>query len=192
MTGMDDDERHAHDAALLALIVRRDPRGIEELYDCYGPVAFSLAYRLLSDRGLAEDVVREAFLKIWRQARTYDTRKGTVRAWLLTYVHHSAIDEMRRMRAKRAADGDIDDALPLIGMEDTWLSVVATLDQERIVQALATLPAEQRQVVTLAYFAGLSHSEIAARDALPLGTVKGRMRLALHKLCDALQPAPVQ
>jgi len=140
MTGMDDDERHAHDAALLALIVRRDPRGIEELYDRYGPVAFSLAYQLLRDRGLAEDVVQEAFLKIWRQARTYDTRKGTVRAWLLTCVHHCAIDELRRRRAKRAADGDIDDAPPLVGMEDTWSSVVGTLDRERIVQALATLP----------------------------------------------------
>jgi len=79
MTGMDGDERHTHDAALLAVIVGRDPQGVEELYDRYGHVAFSLAYRVLRDRGLAEDVVQEAFLKVWRQARTYDARRGTVR-----------------------------------------------------------------------------------------------------------------
>lgn len=192
MTGMDGDKRHTHDAALLALIVGRDPQGIEELYDRYGHVAFSLAYRVLRDRGLAEDVVQEAFLKVWRQARTYDARRGTVRTWLLTCVHHSAIDELRRRKAKRAADVAIDEAVPLAGSEDTWAGVAATLDRERLVQALAILPAEQRQVVTLAYFDGLSHSEIAARDAIPLGTVKGRMRLALRKLGDALLPASLR
>jgi len=190
MTDMDGDALHAHDAALLALIAGRDPRGIEELYDRHGPVAFSLAYRVLRDRGLAEDVVQEAFLTVWRQARTYDVRRGTVRTWLLTCVHHRAIDELRRGKAKRAADVAIDEAAPLAGVEDTWAGVAATLDRERIVQALATLPAEQRQVVTLAYFDGLSQSEITARDALPLGTVKGRMRLALRKLGEALQPTP--
>lgn len=88
---MDGDAQRAHDAALLALIAGRDPRGIEELYDRYGHVAFSLAYRVLRDRGLAEDVVQEAFLKVWRQARTYDVRRGTVRVWLLTCVRHRAI-----------------------------------------------------------------------------------------------------
>jgi RNA polymerase sigma-70 factor, ECF subfamily len=174
------------DAAILRQIADRDPRGVELLYDRYGGIAFGLAYRLLGERGSAEDVVQEAFLNVWRQGATYDTRRGTVRTWLLTIVHHRAIDQMRSVRSKMGADTVIDDALPLPAKDDTWTEVVQGLEHERVRQAIATLPPEQRQVVDLAYYGGFTHSEIAQRVGIPLGTVKGRMRLALDKLRDLL------
>lgn len=174
------------DAAILRQIADRDPRGVELLYDRYGGIAFGLAYRLLGERGSAEDVVQEAFLNVWRQGASYDTRRGTVRTWLLTIVHHRAIDQMRSVRSKMGADTVIDDAMPLPAKEDTWAEVAQGLEHERVRQAMATLPPEQRQVVDLAYYGGLTHSEIAQRIGIPLGTVKGRMRLALDKLHDLL------
>ncbi len=174
------------DAAILRQIAGRDPRGVELLYDRYSGVAFALAYRLLGERGSAEDVVQEAFLNVWRQGATYDTRRGTVRTWLLTIVHHRAIDQMRSVRSKAGADTVIDGAMPLPAKEDTWTEVVRGLEHERVRQAMATLPPEQRQVVDLAYYGGFTHTEIAQRVGIPLGTVKGRMRLALDKLRDLL------
>jgi RNA polymerase sigma-70 factor, ECF subfamily len=182
----DDSMDQNTDAAILRQIAGRDPRGVELLYDRYGGVAFALAYRLLGERGSAEDVVQEAFLNVWRQGATYDTRRGTVRTWLLTIVHHRAIDQMRSVRSKMGADTVIDDAMPLPAKEDTWTEVVQGLEHEWIRQAMATLPPEQRQVVDLAYYGGFTHTEIAQRVGIPLGTVKGRMRLALDKLRDLL------
>src|ERR1700710_2309988 len=137
------------DAAILRRIVGRDPHGIELLYERYSGIAFALAYRLIGERGGAEDVVQEAFLNIWRQGGSYDTRRGTVRTWLLTIVHHRAIDQLRSARSKSRADTVIDDALPLPAKEDTWTEVVQGLEHERIRHAMATLPPEQRQVVDL-------------------------------------------
>lgn len=187
MTTTDDMTDQDHDAAILRNIVKRDPRGIEMLYDRYGGIAFALAYRLLGERGLAEDVVQEAFLSIWRQGATYDPRRGAVRSWLMTIVHHRTIDQLRTIRAKRSADTVIDDAMPLAAREDTWAEVSQGLEQERVRAAMAALPPEQRQVVDLAYFGGLTHAEIASQVGIPLGTVKGRMRLALEKLRDLLR-----
>lgn len=187
MSAPDDGKQQEEDAAILARIVERDPRGVELLYGRYGGIAFALAYRLLGERGSAEDVVQEAFLNVWRQGATYDTRRGTVRTWLLTVVHHRAIDTMRSTRAKAGADTVIDDAAPLPAREDTWNEVVQGLEHERVQQAMATLPPEQRQVVDLAYYGGLTHTEIARRTGVPLGTVKGRMRLALDKLRGLLR-----
>lgn len=186
MAATDDPSEQTDDAAILRRIVARDPRGIELLYDRYSGVAYALAYRLLGERGLAEDVVQEAFLSVWRLGATYDARKGAVRSWLLTIVHHRTIDQLRTMRSKRSADTSIEYALPLPAREDTWAEVSQGLEGERVRAALATLPPEQRQVVDLAYFGGLTHAEIATRTGIPLGTVKGRMRLALEKLRDLL------
>ena len=182
----DDNTDQNTDAAILRQIADRDPRGVELLYDRYSGVAFALAYRLLGERGSAEDVIQEAFLNVWRQGATYDTRRGTVRTWLLTIVHHRAIDQMRSARSKVGADTVIDAAMPLPAKEDTWTEVVQGLEHERVRQAMATLPPEQRQVVDLTYYGGFTHTEIAQRIGIPLGTVKGRMRLALDKLRDLL------
>lgn len=185
----DDDHEEAQqdDAAILRQIVARDPHSMELLYDRYGGVAYALALRVLRDPGAAEDVVQEAFFNIWRQGTSYDTARGTVRTWLLTVVHHRAIDRVRSMRAKTRGDVAIDSVLFLQAKEDTWATVSAGLESERIRAAVATLPPEQRQVVEMAYFAGLTHVEIAERVGIPLGTVKGRMRLAVDKLRDALR-----
>lgn len=167
----------------------RDPRDIEMLYDQYGGVAFAFAYRLLGERGIAEDVVQEAFLNIWRQGAAYDARRGSARTWVLTIVHHRAIDQIRSMRARNRADTEITDAAPLPAPEDTWASVARTLEAERVRRAMAHLPPEQRRVVDLIYYGGLTHQQVAERVGVPLGTVKGRLRLALEKL-RALLHAP--
>lgn len=175
------------DAALLERIARRDPGGVSLLYDRYSGIAFALAYRLLHDRSAAEDIVQEAFLNVWRCARTYDAKRGTVRAWLLTIVHHQTIDRLRGIRSRGGAAADIDAMLSLAGGEDIATTVMAGVGREQVRAALATLPPDQQEVIVLAYFGGLTHTEIAACAALPLGTVKGRMRLALAKLRVALQ-----
>jgi RNA polymerase sigma-70 factor, ECF subfamily len=187
MTAAGESTSQESDAAILRQIVGRDPHGVELLYERYSGIAFALAYRLLGERGAAEDVVQEAFLNVWRQGATYDTRRGTVRTWLLTIIHHRAIDLMRSARSKSSADTVIDDAMPLPAKEDTWTEVVQGLEHERVQQAMATLPPEQRQVVDLAYYGGFTQTEIAQRVGIPLGTVKGRMRLALDKLRDLLR-----
>ena len=160
---------------------------VRSLYAEHGKSLLAYATRLTSDRAAAEDVVQEAFLNVWRQGATYDTRRGTVRTWLLTIVHHRAIDQLRSARVKSGADTVIDDALPLPAKEDTWIAVMQGLEHERVRRAMDTLPLEQRQVVDLAYYGGFTHSEIARRTGIPLGTVKGRMRLALDKLRDLLR-----
>jgi RNA polymerase sigma-70 factor, ECF subfamily len=159
---------------------------VEVLYAEHRGAAFALAYRMLGERGLAEDVVQEAFLNIWLQGVTYDTERGAARTWLLTIVHHRAIDLMRRQRAKSGSDTDIEAAVPLPSSEDTWTTVAEHLERDRILQAVAMLPPEQQQVIELSYFGELTHAEIADRVGVPLGTVKGRLRLAMEKLRYAL------
>ncbi|MGI8855383.1 MAG: RNA polymerase sigma factor [Thermomicrobiales bacterium] len=166
----------------------RDPRAIEALYDQYGGVAFAFAYRLLGERGIAEDVVQEAFLNIWRQGVAYDATRGSARTWVLTIVHHRAIDQIRSMRTRNRADTEIKDAVPLPSPEDTCATVAQVLETERGRQAMARLPPEQRQVVDLVYYGGYTHQEIADHVGVPLGTVKGRLRLALVKLRASLRP----
>jgi RNA polymerase sigma-70 factor (ECF subfamily) len=165
----------------------RDPRDIEMLYDLYGGVAFAFAYRLLGERGIAEDVVQEAFLNIWRQGAAYDAGRGSVRTWILTIVHHRAIDQIRSTRTRYRADTEIKDAVPLPSAEDTWATVAQTLEAERVRRAMARLPPEQRRVVDLVYFGGLTHQQVAEQVGVPLGTVKGRLRLALEKLRTLLR-----
>ncbi len=165
----------------------RDPRAIELLYDQYGGVAFALAYRMLGERGLAEDVVQEAFLNIWRQGALFDAERGSARTWVLTIVHHRAIDQVRSMRRRTRADAEIKEAMPLVSTEDTWASVAQGLERDRVRRAMAALPPEQGQVVEMIYYGGLTHQEVAERVGIPLGTVKGRLRLALEKLRELLR-----
>ncbi|MDQ6907093.1 MAG: sigma-70 family RNA polymerase sigma factor, partial [Chloroflexota bacterium] len=135
----------------------RDPRAMELLYDQYGGVAFALAYRILGERGLAEDVVQEAFLNIWRQGAMYDAERGAARTWVLTIVHHRAIDQVRSMRRRTGADTEIKDAVPLVSQEDTWTSVIQGLERDRVRRAMAALPPEQAEVVDLVYYSGFTH-----------------------------------
>jgi RNA polymerase sigma-70 factor, ECF subfamily len=175
------------EAGLLARIATGDPEDITLLYDRYGRRAYALAYHLLGDRGTAEDVVQTAFLTIWRRAGTYDATRGTVGLWLLTIVRRQSLDVLRGQRSRGGAALDIATIASLVGDYDTAATVERGLQGERVHAALATLPPGQRQVIDLAYFDGLSQSAIAVVIALPLGTVKGRLRLGLGKLRIALR-----
>ena len=169
------------------LLVEGDPRAFEAIYDRHGGAAFSLAYRIAGDRTAAEDVVQEAFLSIWRSAVRYQRERGSVRTWVLGIVHHRGIDGLRRnsVHQRRRASAE--------GLEE-WKEAPERTDAQAIQQdearkvraALSDLPDQQGRVIQLAYFGGFSHTQIAEMLELPVGTVKGRMRLGLDKLRVAL------
>ena len=177
----------ASDDELMQAIARQDSAALVALYDRYGRLAFGLAYRIVNDGPLGEEIVQDAFMQVWRRAATYQANQGgSARAWLLTIVHHRAIDLVRRAGASRPPDVPLDDAGELVAGTDVWREVSAHLTQDEVRAAVGALPPEQREAIELAYFQGLSQSEIAERLQMPLGTVKGRMRLGLRKLYDAL------
>src|SRR5436190_3362057 len=174
------------DEALLALVARGDDLALAELYDRFGGVAYGLALRILRDAVLAQDAVQEAFLAAWRTAVSFDPARGTASTWLLTLVHRRAVDLVRREDRRRTAS--LDD-LP-VAAGDATDETAEVRERRRAVQAaLAELPDEQREALELAYYAGLSQSELAERLGLPLGTVKSRMFAALAKLRDLLEEA---
>jgi RNA polymerase sigma-70 factor (ECF subfamily) len=181
--------RELSDEELLAAIAERDQDSVAVLFDRYGGLAFALALRVLSDHGTAEDVVQESFLSIWRQAASYDTSRGTARTWLLTVVRNRAVDRLRSNRIRVAMDRPIEGMDNSLGVSDVWAEVSVKIDREAIRESLSNLPAEQQEVIELAYLGGLTHVEIAERLSLPLGTVKGRMRIALRKLHSLLDPS---
>lgn len=170
------------DGELLARIAARDDSALGVLYDRYGGLAFGLAYRVLRDRGQAEDIVQEAFLSAWRRAATFDPRKGSARGWLMSIVHNAAIDRRRGRFRHQQDEVDIDDHVWRLADDDVWDDVSRRLDREQVRQALARIPNEQRETLELAYFGGLTQAEIAEQTGQPLGTVKSRARLGLRRL----------
>jgi RNA polymerase sigma-70 factor (ECF subfamily) len=181
------------DDELIAAIAGGDHAALLMLYDRYGRMAYGLAYRILGDPGTAEEAVQDAFLRVWRRAATFDPERarGAVRAWLLTIVHHCAIDLVRRRASAPRVVAGLDEIAERQAVPDAWSDVSGRLDQERVRTAVATLPGEQRRAIELAFFDGLTHREIAERDGLPLGTVKGRLRLGLRRLYNLLaEPVP--
>lgn len=177
------------DEALLEGLRQGEAAAVEALYDRYHSVALGLALRVVRNYELAEDVVQEAFLAVWRQAASYRAERGTVRTWLLSIVHHRAVDRLRRRDVPAAA---LEEPLPDTGQPELWEQAASAIQSEHVRAALRALPAEQRSTVVLAYFDGLSCQQIADRLRLPLGTVKGRMRLALQKLRVLLQSERVE
>jgi RNA polymerase sigma-70 factor (ECF subfamily) len=161
---------------------------LEDLYDRYRMMAYSIALRITSDGALAEDVVQDAFLGAWRNADRYVAGRGSVRTWLLSIVHHRAIDAVRRRRP--TADlPDREDAPPsALTIPDVWPEVTARLDADAVKTALAALSEVQREALELAYFGGLTQQEIADRTGTPLGTIKSRMRLGLLAMRRVLEP----
>jgi RNA polymerase sigma-70 factor (ECF subfamily) len=177
------------DEALLELVARSDDQALAELYDRFGRAAYGLALRILRDAALAQDAVQDAFLTAWRTARSFDAARGTASTWLMTLVHRRAVDVVRREDRRRAAP--IDDA-PVASGDATDEAVELRAERTRVQQALAALAANEREAIELAYYGGLSQSEIAQRLGVPLGTVKSRMFAGLARLRDALGEAGVQ
>jgi RNA polymerase sigma-70 factor, ECF subfamily len=160
------------------------------LYDLYNRLAFGLAYRILGDAASAEEAVQDAFMQVWTRAGSFEDRgSANVRGWLLTIVHHRAIDTLRRSSRHDQRAATLDDHLELRALGDTWDDVAQQLTTDEIRQALGELPDDQRRAIELAYFGGLTQREIADQEATPLGTVKGRMRLGLNKLRTVLTVA---
>jgi RNA polymerase sigma-70 factor (ECF subfamily) len=172
------------DEELMPLIGAKDPDAFEVFYDRHGGVAYSLAYRIVGERGAAEDVTQEAFISIWRSGARYDAARGSVRTWMLGIVRNRAIDALRS-KAGKAPKLDFDDDSILEhrpAAEQTESEALERETAEEVRGALDELPGEQAKVIQLAYFGGFSHSEIAGMLGVPLGTVKGRMRLGLEKI----------
>jgi RNA polymerase sigma-70 factor (ECF subfamily) len=177
------DIRNLADEEVMQLVQGGSPRAFELLYDRHGGAAFSLAYRMVGNRVTAEDITQEAFLSIWRSRLRYDQARGSVRTWVLGIVHNRAIDQLRRGmvhdRRRETLDG-VEERFE--ARERTEVEAARREDARGVHDALGTLPEEQRRTIELAYFGGFSHSQIAEMLEMPIGTVKGRMRLGLEKM----------
>jgi RNA polymerase sigma-70 factor (ECF subfamily) len=178
------------DAELVLALAERDTSALGSLYDRYGGLAYSVAFRVLGDSGLSEDTVQECFLKLWASAAGFDPARGSLRTWLLTLVRNRSIDKLRSRRSRSGRETDLELAAAAATQasgSDPWDEVALAAEQHAVRTALARLPVEQRQAVELAYFGGYSQREIAEMTKVPLSTVKGRMRLALEKLRSYLE-----
>jgi RNA polymerase sigma factor (sigma-70 family) len=179
----DAESEEVSEAELMRQVAVGEIGGLETLYDRYHAMAYALALRITTETGLAEDVVQDSFLGVWRNAGRYAEDKGSVRGWLMAIVRHRAIDAMRRRRAGFALGEETDDILPAaLTLPDIWPEVAGRLDAQQVRRALTDLPPAQREVIELAYFDGLTQREISDRTHAPLGTVKSRMRLGLVSL----------
>jgi RNA polymerase sigma-70 factor (ECF subfamily) len=173
----------ASDETLMQALPRQ-MEALDALYERHSRAAMGLAVRMVGERETAEEVVQEAFLALWRNAERYQAGRGSVRTWLLSIVHHRAID---RLRGRAPVQPLPEELGPDTTAPDVWTLTAQRLDREVIVQALAALPDQQRQAIELAYFNGLTQTQIASLLGLPLGTVKGRLRLALGRLRTQLR-----
>jgi RNA polymerase sigma-70 factor (ECF subfamily) len=174
------------DRAVLELVASGQLDALQVLYERYKTVAYSIALRITSDASLAEDVVQDAFLGAWRNAGRYVEGRGSVKTWLLSIVHHRAVDAVRRRRPTTELPEREHVPPAALQLPDIWHDVAAGLDRAEIAAALATLSDVQREAIELAYWGGLTQQEIAERTGTPLGTVKSRVRLGLLALRRAL------
>jgi RNA polymerase sigma-70 factor, ECF subfamily len=176
------------DRSCLVRIAGGELHALDELYERYKTMAYSIAYRITNDATLAEDVVQDAFLGAWRNAERYVSGKGSVKTWLLSIVHHRAIDAVRRRKPTTELPDVELVPPPQFQVPDVWAEVSAELDADAVRRALATLSDVQREAIELAYFGGLTQQEVADRTNTPLGTVKSRMRLGLLSMRRVLTP----
>jgi RNA polymerase sigma-70 factor, ECF subfamily len=182
------------DESLIRLIAQARPEALGELYDRYGRLVFGLALNSVRDPRTAEEITQDVFLRAWQRAGQYRADRGQVSTWLTSIARHRAIDQLRR-RSSRPEQHSIGWAeVPLQAQPSSngpEKAVPLNLDRERVRHAMAELPQEQKHVLALAYFRGLSHSEIARALDLPLGTVKTRVRLGMQKLRRTLEPEQI-
>ena len=178
------------DGQLVTLIVGSDRAALEALYGRYSAPIFSLAMNMLRDQGAAEEVTQDVFFNVWRRASSYHEQRGKVTSWLFSIAHHRSIDEVRRRRRQQTHvqfGVDLSNRPSTDGVDPVEYATSKS-DRGHLDRALSTLRPEQRDVVVLAYFKGLTHTEIAKQLDQPLGTVKTRMRLALRKMREVLGP----
>jgi RNA polymerase sigma-70 factor, ECF subfamily len=181
------------DRDLVERISDGDRAAFSELYRRYASSAFGLASRILGEQSLAEEVLQEVFLSVWRRAGAYDPARGSVRSWVFAQIHHRSVDVVRREEAERRRSGTavqreaVEDDLDEV-IEEGWLR--SRRDQVR--RALGALPPEQRQMIELAYFKGFTQSQVASETGVPLGTVKSRTLTAMRRMRDALGGAAME
>lgn len=181
-----------HDSELIIRVANGDVRAFETIYDRHRGQAFGLAVRVTGRWSTAEEVTQDAFLSLWRGARNYEPSRASLKTWLLTLVRNRGIDSLRsRGRHDHTVELDNPAAEHLEAAERTEEQVTHREESRHARLLLGDLPAEQREVIELAYFSGLSQAEIAARVGVPLGTVKGRARLALEKLRQSVATEPL-
>ena len=173
------------DEDLISLVAAKgSAEAFAALYDRHGSAAYSLAYRMMGEKQAAEDLMQDAFLKVWRGAGSYRTERGSVRTWILSIVHNSGIDQLRSLASRRRTQDRVEASAPVSQPSEAFAQTWRNSQREQVREALGTLPAEQLKILELAYFSGYTHVEIAELLELPLGTVKGRMRLGLKKMRD--------
>jgi RNA polymerase sigma-70 factor (ECF subfamily) len=172
------------DEDLISLVVGSNAEAFATLYDRHGRAAYSLSYRMMGEKQAAEDLVQDAFLKVWRGAGSYRTERGSVRTWILSIVHNRGIDQLRSLASRRRTQNKVEASAPKSEPSEAFARTWSNSQREQVREALGTLPPEQLKILELAYFSGYTHVEISELLDLPLGTVKGRMRLGLKKLRD--------
>ena len=173
----------------MQLVAAGDPRAFEVIYERHSTAVFSLAYRICGVRAAAEETAQEAFLAIWRSGARYDRTRGSVRTWLLGVVHNRAIDTLRRATVHERRYASDEHAAERLEAPERTDVEAARREEARSMRALIDdLPEDQRRVIDLAYFGGFTHEQIAQMLDAPLGTVKGRMRLALEKMRANIEP----
>jgi RNA polymerase sigma-70 factor, ECF subfamily len=172
------------DEDLISLVEAADAEAFATLYDRHSRAAFSLAYRMMGERQASEDLAQDAFLKVWRSASSYRAERGSVRTWILSIVHNRGIDQIRSQASRRTTQEKIEASAPRSQPSEAFAETWKNTQRDQVREALNTLPPEQLKILELAYFSGYTHMEISDFLGLPLGTVKGRMRLGLKKIRD--------
>ena len=178
------------DEALILAIAGGAVWAMEPLYQRYSRILYSMAYRMVSDHQIAEDLIQEAFLSVWRRAISYSPQSGAVRSWLISIVHHRTIDYLRSVRRRsvmKEATWEEVEQDDRAAVPDVWDEAWQSIQSSQVRAALMDIPTEQRMVIELAYFQGWTHTEIAEGCLIPLGTVKARMRLGLKHLKRGLE-----
>lgn len=181
------------DLSLLQRIAARDTAAVADLYDRHSRLLFGLILRIVRDRGEAEDILQEAFVRVWTRAETYDARMGGPLPWIVRVARNCAIDRLRVRRVRAAVDapaiGQGAVEAPATGIQTPEAAVLDAERRETLGDALAVLPAEQRQLIEAAFFEGYTHGELARRFGLPLGTVKTRIRAGMIAMRKRLEHA---
>jgi RNA polymerase sigma-70 factor, ECF subfamily len=170
------------DEDLISLVEAADAEAFATLYDRHSRAAFSLAYRMMGERQASEDLTQDAFLKVWRGASSYRADRGSVRTWILSIVHNRGIDQIRSQASRRRTQDKVEASAPRSQPSEAFAEAWRNSQRDQVREALNTLPSEQLKILELAYFSGYTHVEISDLLGLPLGTVKGRMRLGLKKI----------